>query len=168
MSLFENWRSTAYNSEQDENEQKKFWEDYFEKEESVYEKLLSNPKEIIEGTVKELAEKYELDTEMFIGFLDGINDSLVNQMELEEMEESSNVKLEIDFEKLYYNMLEAKAEWLYTLSQWDEILTAEKRKEITKAQRISGTVVKAKEPGRNDACPCGSGKKYKKCCGANK
>ena len=22
-------------------------------------------------------------------------------------------------------------------------------------------------PGRNDPCPCGSGKKYKKCCGAN-
>jgi preprotein translocase subunit SecA len=21
--------------------------------------------------------------------------------------------------------------------------------------------------GRNDPCPCGSGKKYKKCCGAN-
>ena len=21
------------------------------------------------------------------------------------------------------------------------------------------------EPGRNDPCPCGSGKKYKKCCG---
>lgn len=27
------------------------------------------------------------------------------------------------------------------------------------------TVVKAEEPGRNDPCPCGSGKKYKKCCG---
>ena len=26
----------------------------------------------------------------------------------------------------------------------------------------------AKEPGRNDLCPCGSGKKYKACCGANK
>ena len=24
-----------------------------------------------------------------------------------------------------------------------------------------------KRPGRNDPCPCGSGKKYKKCCGAN-
>jgi preprotein translocase subunit SecA len=24
-----------------------------------------------------------------------------------------------------------------------------------------------KKPGRNDPCPCGSGKKYKKCCGAN-
>ena len=22
-----------------------------------------------------------------------------------------------------------------------------------------------KEPGRNDPCPCGSGKKYKNCCG---
>ena len=27
------------------------------------------------------------------------------------------------------------------------------------------TVVKDEEPGRNDPCPCGSGKKYKKCCG---
>ena len=25
---------------------------------------------------------------------------------------------------------------------------------------------KPPEPGRNDPCPCGSGKKYKKCCGA--
>jgi preprotein translocase subunit SecA len=24
-----------------------------------------------------------------------------------------------------------------------------------------------KKPGRNDPCPCGSGKKYKKCCGIN-
>ena len=23
------------------------------------------------------------------------------------------------------------------------------------------------KPGRNDPCPCGSGKKYKKCCGLN-
>jgi len=29
-----------------------------------------------------------------------------------------------------------------------------------------GTVVnKGKTIGRNDACPCGSGKKYKNCCG---
>jgi SEC-C motif-containing protein len=28
------------------------------------------------------------------------------------------------------------------------------------------TVVKGKQPERNDPCPCGSGKKYKKCCGA--
>ena len=29
----------------------------------------------------------------------------------------------------------------------------------------SETVIKEKKPGRNDPCPCGSGKKYKKCCG---
>ncbi len=26
----------------------------------------------------------------------------------------------------------------------------------------------ARTAGRNDPCPCGSGKKYKKCCGATK
>ena len=27
------------------------------------------------------------------------------------------------------------------------------------------TIKKAKKVGRNDPCPCGSGKKYKQCCG---
>ena len=31
----------------------------------------------------------------------------------------------------------------------------------------SGTIVKGKKIGRNDPCPCGSGKKYKNCCGRN-
>ncbi|MBO7215041.1 MAG: preprotein translocase subunit SecA [Clostridia bacterium] len=31
--------------------------------------------------------------------------------------------------------------------------------------RPTGTVVKAEKVGRNDPCPCGSGKKYKNCCG---
>ena len=168
MSLFENWRSTAYNNEQNEKEKGKFWEGYFKMEESIYEKILSNPEEIVEGTVKELAERFETDILLFTGFLDGINDSLVNPMKLEEIEESSIAKLELDFEKLYYNMLAAKAEWLYSLPQWDSILAAERRKEITKEQRLSGTVIAPKDPGRNDPCPCGSGKRYKRCCGANR
>ncbi len=32
--------------------------------------------------------------------------------------------------------------------------------------RPTGTIVKGKKVGRNDPCPCGSGKKYKNCCGA--
>jgi preprotein translocase subunit SecA len=32
---------------------------------------------------------------------------------------------------------------------------------------INRTVVKKDKIGRNDPCPCGSGKKYKKCCGKN-
>ncbi len=33
------------------------------------------------------------------------------------------------------------------------------------ADRPTGTIVKGKKTGRNDPCPCGSGKKYKNCCG---
>jgi len=32
--------------------------------------------------------------------------------------------------------------------------------------RIAPTVRDTPKIGRNDPCPCGSGKKYKKCCGA--
>jgi uncharacterized protein YecA (UPF0149 family) len=74
------------------------------------------------------------------------------------------VRLEIDFEKLYYNMLDAKANWLYTLPEWDGILSTERRKEITKEFNASRIAVSSKV-GRNDPCPCGSGLKYKKCCG---
>ena len=30
--------------------------------------------------------------------------------------------------------------------------------------QVTDPIVKEEEPGRNDPCPCGSGKKYKKCC----
>ncbi|NMA34368.1 MAG: SEC-C domain-containing protein, partial [Clostridiaceae bacterium] len=73
---------------------------------------------------------------------------------------------EIDFEKLYLNMLKAKADWLYNLPEWDAVLSEEKRKQITKDYNKSRQAVSNKI-GRNDPCPCGSGKKYKKCCGAN-
>ena len=35
----------------------------------------------------------------------------------------------------------------------------------SKARGSQRSVRIEKEPGRNDPCPCGSGKKYKKCCG---
>jgi hypothetical protein len=34
---------------------------------------------------------------------------------------------------------------------------------VDEALDLSGLAAK---PGRNDPCPCGSGKKYKRCCGA--
>ena len=33
-------------------------------------------------------------------------------------------------------------------------------------KKVTLTKKKDAEVGRNDLCPCGSGKKYKKCCGA--
>ena len=64
-------------------------------------------------------------------------------------------------------MVEAKAKWLYELPEWDSILTPEKRNELYRAQKASGTVRNEKKIYPNDPCPCGSGKKYKKCCGKN-
>ena len=85
----------------------------------------------------------------------------------QEMDANTTVSLDFDLEKLYYNMVEANAEWLYELPQWDALLTKERRKELFLQQRKSNTIVREKKVGRNDPCPCGSGKKYKKCCGAN-
>lgn len=103
-----------------------------------------------------------------VGFLDGINESLKEPNPIEDMTADTVVKLDIDLEKLYYNMVEAKAEWLYELPQWNTLLSVERRKEIYREQKKSGTIVKNKKVGRNDPYPCGSGKKYKYCCGANK
>ena len=83
------------------------------------------------------------------------------------MKEDTEIALDIDLEKLYYNMVEAKAEWLYGLEAWDHILSAERRKELYREQKQSGTIRKEVKVGRNDPCPCGSGKKYKYCCGRN-
>lgn len=47
----------------------------------MYEKLLTNPDEKVEGTVKELADKYGLTILEMAGFLDGINDSLVKTIQ---------------------------------------------------------------------------------------
>lgn len=84
---------------------------------------------------------------------------------LDDVTEDSEVKLAIDYEKLYMNMVECNAEWLYTLPQWDGIFPKEKRDELYKIQKSSKTIIKAPKVGRNDPCPCGSGLKYKKCCG---
>lgn len=165
MSLLQEWRDYAYSLDTNQKEGQLFWANYFNIEQGIYEQLLSAPDVIVEGTVKELAGKYGTELSMMVGFLDGINDSLVNPNPIEEMTEDTKVNLGFDKEKLYYNMVEAKATWLYELPMWDTLLTEEKRKELYTSQKKSGTVVKEKKVGRNDPCPCGSGKKYKKCCG---
>ena len=166
--LLEQWRDTAYSKEMDKASLQKFWGTYFQTEKEIYEKLLENPDEEVKGTVKELAEKYGINVFTMTGFLDGINDSLKVQNPIEEMEEDTVVNLGFDTEMLYKNMVDAKADWLYDLPQWNEVFTEEKKKELYVEQKKSGTVVKGPKIGRNDPCPCGSGKKYKHCCGKNK
>ena len=99
------------------------------------------------------------------GFLDGINDSLKKPNPIEEMTEDTEVSLDFDNELLYKNMVDAKADWLYELPACNKIFDAEKKRALYLAAKKMNTVVKGKKVGRNDPCPCGSGKKYKYCCG---
>ena len=165
--LYQQWQNIAYDETADRSQLEKFWGTYFQIEKEIYEQLLSNPDEEVKGTVKELAEKYGQEVLTMIGFLDGINESLLIELDLDTVEEDTVISLAFDKEKLYKNMVAAKADWLYELPQWKEIYSEEELKKLYKEQKESTTIRKEKKIGRNDPCPCGSGKKYKKCCGKN-
>lgn len=167
MSLLMEWRDVAYAKDMQTREGQLFWANYFNIEKEIYKILLKDPNKEWKGSVAELAKEFDTELKVFVGFLDGINDSLITPNPIEEMDKDTKVCLTFDKEKLYYNMVAAKADWLYELEEWDSLLSEEKRKEIYKEQKSSGTVVKGKKIGRNDPCTCGSGKKYKFCCGAN-
>ncbi len=165
MALINKWRDVAYNEKMDREQLQRLWTAYFQQEKEIYAQLLKNPDEKVEGTVKELADKYGVSVMTMTGFLDGINDSLVEPNPIEEMEEDTKVNLVYDKAKLYKNMVGAEAEWLYNLEEWDAIFDMETRKALYKEQKSSTTIVKEAKIYPNDPCPCGSGKKYKKCCG---
>lgn len=167
MALLKEWRDKAYSETANKGDLQKLWTAYFQTEKEIYQKLLTNPDEKVTGTVKELAEKYSVDIMTMTGFLDGINDSLVEANPIEEMEEDTKVSLVFEKELLYKNMVGAGADWLYELEEWDTILDEETRARLYKEQKKATTVVKEDKIYPNDPCPCGSGKKYKKCCGKN-
>ncbi len=166
MALLEKWRDMAYSPTANKGDLQKLWAAYFEKEKEIYRKLLKKPDEPVTGTVKALAKKYKVDLMTMTGFLDGINDSLVEPNPIEEMDSDTEVSLVFDKERLYKNMVGAQADWLYGLEEWQKIFDEETLKQYYKEQKSSTTIVKGEKIGRNDLCPCGSGKKYKKCCGA--
>lgn len=167
MQLLEKWRGMAYSEKANKGDLQKLWQKYFRLEKEMYAKLLENPDEEVKGPVRDLAKKYDVDIMTMTGFLDGINDSLVEPNPIEEMTEDTEVSLKFDKELLYKNMVAAEADWLYGLPQWEKIFDEEKRKELYKEQKRSTTIVKEERIYPNDPCPCGSGKKYKKCCGKN-
>lgn len=155
----------AYSETANKGDLQRFWAAYFENEKEIYAELLKNPDTVVSGTVKELAEKFDVDLMTMTGFLDGINDSLVEANPIEDMEEDTVVNLGFDKPLLYKNMVAAGADWLYGLEEWNAIFDEETQKALYKEQKSSTTVVKEQKIYPNDPCPCGSGKKYKKCCG---
>ena len=132
--LYQQWQNIAYDETADRSQLEKFWGTYFQIEKEIYEKLLSNPDEAVKGTVKELAEKFGQEVLTMIGFLDGINESLLIEQDLDAVEEDTVVSLAFDKERLYKNMVAAKADWLYELPQWKEIFSEEELKKFYKEQ----------------------------------
>ena len=165
MNLMEQWRSVAYNEATGKDKLQQLWAAYFQEEKEIYAQLLKNPDEVVKGTVKQLAAQYQVSQMTMPAILDGINDSLVEKNPLDDLEEDTEVNLGFDKALLYKNMVAAEADWLYNLEEWNAIFDEETRKELYKEQKSSTTIVKEQKVYPNDPCPCGSGKKYKKCCG---
>ena len=128
--LLETWREIAYNQNQTQQQFDAFWDAYFVQEKEVYKDILGNKDVVVKGTIKELADKYNMEVLTMVGFLDGINDSLKVSNPIDTFEEDTEVSLEYDPELLYKNMVEAKADWLYGLEEWTDILTPERQKEV--------------------------------------
>ena len=164
MSLYGEWMEYAQ-ADRLPKDRDAFWNEYFDEEKELYQRLLTEHNTVYTGSVASLAEGFGWENKRFIGFLDGINSSLNTELDLESLTEDSEISLDIDFEKLLFNMHEAKAPWLYELPEWDAVLPAERRAEIYREWKASKIFVADKKVGPNDPCPCGSGKKYKKCCG---
>lgn len=164
MSLYKQWTDMVVEYVKTKGEAA-FWDEYTKVETAIYKELLAKHNTAVTITIGDFAKKFDTSNEFIMGFIDGINDSLNNTYDLESLEEDAEITLDINLEKLFFNMLEAKAEYLYTLPQWEGIFSVEKRKEIQKAYRDSTMVRNENKIGRNDPCTCGSGKKYKKCCG---
>jgi hypothetical protein len=168
MSYFETWNKNINNTD-DQEQYSAYIQHYYDLEKAAYDKILAaypDNQSLIQGKASDLAVLLGFraeDMEIFVGFVDGILPSLLSPVELETITDETMISLSIDYEKLYWNMRDAKADWLYDLPSWNNVLPIEKRTEITKSFRES-KIAHVEKIGRNDRCPCGSGKKYKQCC----
>ena len=94
MKVFKLWKQMTESLTQ--SQAAAFWQDYLQTEEGIYDKLLQKKDPQIKGTVEVLAEEYGVETNIFAGFLDGINDSIDPAIELEELEETTEIDINID------------------------------------------------------------------------
>lgn len=164
MSLYKQWTDMVVEYVKTKGEEA-FWSEYMDVETRIYKDLLAKHGEVKTAKLADLAKEFDTTVEFVMGFLDGINDSLRTPYDLEKVDENTEIALDVNFEGLYFNMLDARADYLFELPQWEAIFSAEKRDEIATAYKKSKTFVNENKVGRNDPCTCGSGKKYKKCCG---
>jgi len=164
LTLYEQWKRISI--DQQGQMVRHVWDEYLAEEKNVYKGLISKKQQLIEGTLEEVAASLGLSNVYMTAFLDGIQEAVDGLPQIEEVAAETKIKLEIDFKRLYKQMVEYKAEDLYNLKEWNDIFTEEEQKEFYLEQKRAHTVVRGEKVGRNSPCTCGSGKKYKRCCGA--
>jgi len=164
MALYDAWKRVAFDTQG--QPVKHVWDEYLAKEKKVYKEILSQKLQLVEGTMAELSQRFDLSTAHMAAFIDGIHEAVDGLPPTDELEADTPIKLDIDFKRLFKQMVEYKAKDLYTLPEWDDIFTPEEQREYYLEQKKAHTIVRSEKVGRNEPCPCASGKKYKKCCGA--
>lgn len=167
MSLYQEWTKKSEDTT-DMGQYQSYMKEYYELEQSAYKQILQAYPEndkLLNGKLGELAQAlgFGKKLDIFTGFLEGMNTSLETSLELENIDENTEISLKPDYRKLLYNMHAAKANWLFKLEAWNNVLSAEEIEDIGKNYRRENIAVSSKT-GRNEPCPCGSGKKYKNCC----
>ncbi len=70
------------------------------------------------------------------------------------------------FEEMNHSIQEDTIRYLFHVETPDKMERKRVATSISTDKKSNEPIVKGKKIGRNDPCPCGSGKKYKKCCGA--
>ena len=115
MTLYETWLASAYYRNGRTNE--RTWADYIPREQAIYEDIIGNKLTSLSGTVTELAERYNVPKAYIAGFVDGINETQPEKIELETLTDDTQINLVIDLEKLYKQMAEYKADHLYSLGR---------------------------------------------------
>lgn len=95
------------------------------------------------------------------------NDASTNEIiqDVFERFEFKNEKAVQSFMDILFNFMNNTRQWILKGHTSNEVFEYEKRflQPLTSTKEKKQTT---KKVGRNDPCPCGSGKKYKKCCGA--
>lgn len=147
-------------------------EPYLRKSESIIfaASVVENIKS--DHAVQVLREAYQHAVE--IDEQDILIEALCHQLSKEALPEiSEHMKKEdfsslVDIEQTVYSYYSILGEQHVDLEKWRQAaLERENYFQNAKKQDMtpSGDNQKANKVGRNDPCPCGSGKKYKKCCG---
>ncbi|MCF8011487.1 MAG: preprotein translocase subunit SecA [Clostridiales bacterium] len=150
--------------------------------EEILDLLMEKTKEAYESREEELGEEVMRELERMV-LLRVVDEKWMDHLDaMDQLREGIGlraygqkdplIEYKIESYQMFQNMISSiQEEVVYYIFRVDIVQDPPKHQKVT--ENSSGqdntpkTVRKGQKVGRNDPCPCGSGKKYKKCCGKN-